>query len=86
MSTIETSNQQAVGVDVEPSIAVVEAVATREGVDPRVLDPPLNEVVDGDALDSLFADGATSHEASVNFSFCGYDVTVDADGDVAIEE
>lgn len=86
MSTIKAGDQQSTGVDVEPSIAVVEAVAAREGVDPRVLDPPLNEVVDGDALNSLFDDGLAAAEGSVSFTFCGYDVTVDADGDVALEE
>ena len=86
MSTIETGTQQPVRVDVEPSIAVVEAVAAREGVDPRVLDPPLNDVVDGDALDSLFAEDLAGAEASVRFTFCDYEVTVDGDGDVVVED
>lgn len=78
----------AIGAQVEvPSYRVVEAVATREGVDPTELRPKLNDVVDPDALDRLFSDGSATREAPtghVEFRYCGYDVTVFSDGRVDV--
>lgn len=37
----------------QPSVRVVEAIAAAEGVDPAALEPPLYDVVDPDALDTL---------------------------------
>ncbi|MWG33050.1 HalOD1 output domain-containing protein [Halomarina oriensis] len=67
-----------------PSVAVIEQVAAREDTDPMRLEPPLNDVVDPDALDAL-CKGA-SMNGFVVFSYCGYTVTVDADGVVTVEE
>lgn len=74
-----------------PSQAVVRAVAEREGIPPEELVPPeyepLHAVVDPDALDGLFAARPAGRErpgGSVSFSYCGYDVTVEADGTVRI--
>lgn len=70
------------------SLAVVEAVATREGVPVSDL-PPLAEVVDPDALDGLFAPslgGTTRLGGRVTFEYCGYHVVVNASGDVTVEE
>lgn len=85
MSTVEIENQLGVGTDVPLSVAVVEAVAAREGVDARTLDPPLDSVVDGDALDALFAASTAGTDAFVEFVFKGYTVVVNADGDVLVE-
>lgn len=85
------------GIDGEvrqrPSQAVVEAVASAEGISPDELRPPeyepLHAVVDPDALDALFgsyADGRPRPGGTVAFEFCGYDVTVDGSGAVSIEE
>lgn len=69
---------------------VVETVAARRGVDPTTL-PSLNDAVDTDALDALFAplfDGTPrvdddSHPGGwVRFRYAGYQVTVTADGSV----
>ena len=75
-----------------PSQAVVEAVADAEGVPPEALCPPeyetLHDVVDPQALDELFAPKATGIERNpgrVSFEFCGYVVTVEPDGSVALE-
>ncbi|WP_254763800.1 HalOD1 output domain-containing protein [Natrinema marinum] len=76
-----------------PSQAVIEAVAKAEGIEPAALSPPeyepLHAVVDPAALDALFADrsnGAKRPHGTVSFPFCGYAVTVDRDGTVALEE
>ncbi|SEQ54201.1 HalOD1 output domain-containing protein [Natrinema salaciae] len=76
-----------------PSRAVIDAVAEAEGVPAAAISPPeyesLQTVVDPEALDALFAEranGATRPRGTVSFTFCGYDVTVDRDGAVTLEE
>jgi hypothetical protein len=63
---------------------VVRAIAEREAVDPIRLDPPLNEVVDPDALDAMFA-GPTACGV-VRFTYRDFVVQVAADGRVRVEE
>lgn len=77
---------------IEPSQAVVEAVADREGIAPTELVPPeyetLYDAVDPAALDALFApraNGAERTDGSITFRFCGYEVTVTAGGTVSLE-
>lgn len=68
--------------------AVLSAVAEAKGVDPEELDEPLGDVVDPDALRALFApkhDG-TQREGSVTFTYCGYDVTVEAPARVRVTD
>lgn len=70
------------------TIAVVKAVADREGVDAAEL-PPLRTVIDPDALNSLFAyaTGEFPHpEGRVVFQYCGYTIVVYSDGQLAVEE
>lgn len=76
-----------------PSRTVIEAVAEAEGVSPEELRPPtyasLHDVVDPEALDSLFAprsNGTPRPDGEVSFPFCGYRVTVEADGSITLEE
>lgn len=61
--------------------AVIEAVATAEGVKPHQLTEPLYTVIDPDALDSL----GHWRNGTVSFTFHGYRVTVDATGEVELE-
>ena len=61
---------------------IIERVAAEEGVDPVEL-PPIGEVVDPDALTSLLA--ATGSTITVRFTYCGYDVVADTNGQVSIE-
>jgi hypothetical protein len=68
------------------STAVVEAVAERVGVEPTDLDPPLFRAVDPDALDELLSSLATDDSGTVSFSYRGFDVAVDCDGTVTLEE
>lgn len=63
------------------SEAVLSEVATAEGIDPVALDTPFHDVVDVDALDSLFQDGT----GEVTFEYAGYEVTVDDDANVDLD-
>lgn len=68
--------------------AVVSAVAEAEGVEPDALDESLGDVVDPDALRSLFATtpGGTTRDGTLTFTFCGYTVTVDGTGSVTVTD
>lgn len=59
---------------------VIEAIATAEGIEPADVPAPLNEVVDPDALNTLFRDT----NGSVTFTYQNYKVTVDESGHVAV--
>lgn len=68
------------------SIAVLEAVAAREGTAVTDL-PPLGTVVDLDALENVFEsrfDGRIG-QGYVSFEYCDYTVVVHSDGDVTID-
>ena len=65
------------------SSAVVEAVADASNTPPSDLPEQLNDVVDPDALDQLFAGKET--EGHIQFEFCRYLVTVGSDGSVTVE-
>lgn len=71
--------------DESPSTAVVEAVAERRGVETTELPQKLYDVIDPDSLDSLFAAGKTTG-GTVTFTYCGYTVTVTADGGVDLDD
>ncbi|MFC6717642.1 HalOD1 output domain-containing protein [Natrialbaceae archaeon GCM10025810] len=73
---------------VDPSHAVIAAVADADGVDVTDVEPPrydpLYAVVDPDALDALFGNGiaesAEADDTRVAFEYAGYEVHVTADG------
>ena len=71
----------------EPSTRVVEAIAEAEGVDPVALDPPLNAVIDLDALDELFSPsgGVPRPSGRVEFDYDDYRVAVEGGGAVTVE-
>lgn len=66
------------------STAVVEEVAEREGVHPAELENPLYDVIDPDALDTVFQ--AAPQDMSVEFMYLRYRIAVHGDGhiDVAV--
>jgi len=69
------------------SIAVVEAVAEAEGVEPVELQSTLYEVVDPDALDRLFTDREREEFAGrVVFELGAHEVTVQSNGDVLVRQ
>lgn len=72
--------------DVPLSATVTSLVATAAEVDPTDLDP-LNDVVDPDALDKLFApreDGTPRTPGAVSFEFGPFDVRIGEDGAVRV--
>lgn len=67
--------------------AVVEAVAGHRDVDPAAFEPPLNDVIDADALESLFAPTRRgTRSGSVTFEYGELEVTVDANGTVDVDD
>lgn len=75
------------------SLAIVEAIAEREGVEPTEIEPPqyqaLYEVCNPEALDALFArreDGTPRGDGRIELRFCGYDLVVTSDGEVTIRD
>lgn len=72
-----------------PSVAVIEAVAARECVDPTALKPPLYEAIDPDALDNLIQNHGVQSRATgprVTFSYNGYVVRIAPEGVVSLAE
>lgn len=65
------------------SFSVVRAVSRFAGEEPESL-PPLYDVIDPDALDTLFTD-RTGRNGSLSFSLDAHDVTVYADGSIVVE-
>jgi hypothetical protein len=67
-----------------PVASVVEAVASREGVETTDL-PPLHETISPDILETL-RQSADDIEQHVRFQYYGYRVAVRGDGSIVIEE
>lgn len=63
------------------SVNVIEAIADECGIDPLEL-PPLYDVVDPDALDTLFRDPDVT--GTVSFTYMDRRVSVDPGGTVTI--
>lgn len=69
------------------SETVVERVAEALDESPTTLDPPLNDVIDPEALDRIFATraaGTGEAEARLTFVFAGCRVVVDGSGAVEV--
>lgn len=70
-----------------PSLAVVEAVAEETGVSALELSPPLQTVVDLDALDKLAGTPAAERASTrISFTYGEYEVTVHGDGTVDVSD
>ncbi|WP_049927578.1 HalOD1 output domain-containing protein [Halopiger goleimassiliensis] len=68
-----------------PSMAVIDVVASLEGVDPLDLDP-LYDSMDPDALDSICREDGFTELA---FTYCNRSITIDGTGDaleIAVED
>lgn len=76
----QSDDRQVVTTGQRPSMAVVEAVADRKGVEPIEVGPLAYEV-DPDALNKL-VDSMDS--GTIAFPFEGFQVEVDADGEVSL--
>lgn len=68
--------------DDPPSRAVVQAVASIEGIETLEL-PPLYESIDPDALDALFRGDA---DGRITFTYNGYTITVLQNDQVIVQE
>jgi hypothetical protein len=68
-----------------PSRAVINQIAAIEDVDPVELEPPLQSVIDLDALDSLYR-AKNGASVDVTFKYGDYVVTVDGDTDVTVRD
>lgn len=68
--------------DDTPAMAVLEAVAERDGIDPSELDTPLYSAIDPDALDCLLDAGA---DVTVTFEYENHTVTASGDGRVVVD-
>lgn len=66
----------------DPSTTVVEAVAAAERVDPVNVPVPLYESIDPEALDAVVA---SADDVTIRFSYLGYVVTVDDEGNVSLD-
>ncbi|WIV67371.1 HalOD1 output domain-containing protein [Natrialbaceae archaeon AArc-T1-2] len=77
-------NEYETSTDPSPSTKVVEAVADELDVEPIELETPLAEAIETDALDHLFKGPGDS--VVISFSYYGYRVTVEEDGDVTLTE
>lgn len=64
------------------SLDVIETLAAVTDTDPLAMEPPLYEVVDTDALDSLYKNGA---EAAVEFEYNGHTVAIDSEQRVTVD-
>lgn len=66
---------------------VVERLSMVEGVDPLELHPPLQSVVDLDAVEDLFSPGADDQpkgEVCISFVYNGHHVTIDGGDEVDV--
>jgi hypothetical protein len=65
---------------------VIRAVAEAEGINPRVVTPPLYEVVDPEALDRIFqpSTGSGPTNGNLTFSYSGHQITVGENGEVMV--
>jgi hypothetical protein len=64
------------------SIDVIETIAAVTGKDPLAMTPPLYEVVDTDALGTLYERGA---DVCVEFEYDGHRVVIDSDQSVTVD-
>lgn len=68
---------------------VIDELAAAQNVAPIEIDQPLNDSIDPDALDALFAplhDGTPRNsEGYVEFSSNGYHIVVRTDGEIRLE-
>ena len=69
------------------SEAVVTAVADAKGISTVALTPPLYDVIDPDALETVVASMTSrpdDHVGRVEFSYSGYEITITGDGHVSV--
>lgn len=69
------------------SLRVVEKIADREGVPSSELSPPIYNVIDTDALDSLYNSMSSDRvKPTLEFTYKDYFIQIDSGGQVHVEE
>lgn len=68
-----------------PSFAVVQTIATIEGVEPTEVKFSLYDTVDPNALDSIFSDGETEDAVIATFYVEDYTVEIQDNGRITVE-
>ncbi|MUW13680.1 hypothetical protein GJ633_02665 [Halorubrum sp. CBA1125] len=68
----------------DPITRIVDAVANTEDVESIELEPPIAEVVDPNALETLIED-STASELEVQFAYRVNDIVVDDSGRVQVD-
>lgn len=63
-------------------MAVLDAIADVDGIDPSEFDTPLYSAIDPDALDCLLEAGA---DVTVTFEYEGHTVTASGDGQIVVD-
>ena len=75
-------------MDDEPlELTIAREIAAREETDPTTLEPPLYEVVDVEALETLLGArelGTAGFEGRISFDYREYTVTVEHTGEVSV--
>lgn len=67
----------------KPSMTIIKRIAEREGKNPVDL-PPLYYTIDPEAIDTLCCpSGARSSEPQISFTYCGYEVSIQDDGEIS---
>lgn len=67
------------------SIRIVTEIAEMEGIDPTEVQPPLNDVIDPEAVDALLdRAGRPAADVRLQFTYCDYEVEVAADGAIDV--
>ena len=82
---IDSEGDRQIDTRSPPSQKVIAEVARQTDVAPTDL-PPLHEVINPDALDTLFQStpNAGRMEGTISFEYSGYEVTVHGDGYVDV--
>lgn len=71
--------------DCPPSIAVIEAIADIEGVEPTDLDGVLYDLIDPEALDALFL-GEKAGDIELELPLDSHRITIRSDGSLQVQE
>ncbi|MFA9418170.1 HalOD1 output domain-containing protein [Natrinema sp. HArc-T2] len=84
---IQTKSFPTAEPDEDLSMMIIELISDLEGVDPVELSPPLYSVINPEALDALFhsaSSDAPQTSGHVQFVYCGYEIRVQSDGEIAV--
>jgi hypothetical protein len=70
-----------------PVTRLLAALAEAEDVDPAVMDPPLAEIIDPEALDTLLDHTPPTADAQleIRFTYRGHNVVVRRNGEIEVQ-